>query len=47
MPNQLPTSETKSDDRPPLGGWRRLYAIVIGELILLIILFSLFARAFR
>ena len=47
MPTQLPTNETKSDERPPLGGWSRLYAIVIGELILLIVLFTLFARAFR
>lgn len=32
---------------PPLGSWSRLYAIVIGELVLLIVLFTLFARAFR
>jgi hypothetical protein len=35
------------EETPPLGGWPRLYAIVIGELALLVILFSLFARAFR
>jgi hypothetical protein len=34
-------------ERPPLGGWHRLYAIVLGELVLLIVLFTLFARAFR
>jgi hypothetical protein len=34
-------------ERPPLGSWTRLYAIVIGELALLILLFTLFARAFR
>jgi hypothetical protein len=31
---------------PPLGGWVRVYAIVLGELALLILLFTLFARAF-
>jgi hypothetical protein len=34
-------------ERPPLGGWPRLYALVIGELVLLIVLFTLFARAFE
>ena len=34
------------EERPPLGGWSRLYAIVLGELALLILLFTLFARAF-
>ena len=32
---------------PPLGSWRRMYAVVIGELVLLIVLFTLFAQAFR
>jgi hypothetical protein len=35
------------EEQPPLGDWRRLYVIVLGELALLIALFSLFARAFR
>ena len=39
--------DADSDKRPPLGGWPRLYALVIGELVLLIVLFTLFARAFR
>jgi hypothetical protein len=39
--------EAATEERPPLGGWSRLYAIVIGELVLLILLFTLFARAFR
>jgi hypothetical protein len=47
MANEYRPLDAESTDRPPLGGWPRLYAIVIGELILLILLFSLFARAFR
>ncbi len=39
--------ESDAEQQPPLGGWPRLYAIVIGELVLLIVLFTLFARAFR
>ena len=39
--------EGDSEEQPPLGGWPRLYALVIGELALLILLFTLFARAFR
>ena len=39
--------DAESAERPPLGGWPRLYALVIGELVLLIVLFTLFARAFR
>jgi hypothetical protein len=44
-----PTNRAAADaaEVPPLGSWRRLYAIVIGELALLILLFTLFARAFR
>jgi hypothetical protein len=38
--------ESAADERPPLGEWKRLYAIVLGELVLLILLFTLFARAF-
>jgi hypothetical protein len=36
-----------ASERPPLGSWRRMYAVVIGELVLLIVLFTLFAQAFR
>ena len=39
--------EADHEEQPPLGGWPRLYAIVIGELVLLVLLFTLFARAFR
>jgi hypothetical protein len=34
------------DVRPPLGTWRRLYALVLGVLALEIILLALVARAF-
>ena len=37
---------TPPEERPPLGSWGRLYAVVLGELLLLIVLFTLFARAF-
>jgi len=40
-------TEAETEKQPPLGGWTRLYAIVIGELVLLIVLFTLFANAFR
>jgi hypothetical protein len=40
-----PTSD--SEEKPPFGGsWRVLYAIVIGNLALLILLFYAFTRAF-
>ena len=33
---------------PPFGGtWNRLYAIVLGELALLVILFYIFTKAFE
>ena len=35
------------DERPPFGGsWRTLYAIVLLNLALLVVLFHLFTRAF-
>ncbi len=34
------------DVRPPLGSWRRLYALVLGVLGLEIILLAVVARAF-
>lgn len=34
-------------EQPPLGSWNRLYTIVLGELVLLVLLFTLFARTFR
>jgi hypothetical protein len=48
MPNDPRANDSSSaDEQPPLGSWRRMYALVIGELVLLIVLFTLFARAFR
>ncbi|HVR29885.1 MAG TPA: hypothetical protein VMS86_10180 [Thermoanaerobaculia bacterium] len=40
------TTARAAEERPPLGSWGRLYAIVLGELALLVLLFTLFARAF-
>ncbi len=35
------------EEQPPIGGsWRVLYAVVIGNLALLILLFYAFTRAF-
>ncbi|MGO8971543.1 MAG: hypothetical protein ACLQDQ_18450 [Myxococcaceae bacterium] len=34
------------DIPPPLGTWRRLYAVVLGVLVLEIVLLALLARAF-
>lgn len=40
-------SDPHSDDRPPFGkSWVPLYATVIGVLVALIVLFTLFTRAF-
>jgi len=36
-----------SDAGPPLGSWPRLYAIVVGMLVVEIALLWLLARAFR
>ena len=47
MPSAPEPIPADHEERPPLGGWPRLYAIVIGELALLVLLFTLFARAFR
>jgi hypothetical protein len=36
------------EERPPvLGTWNRLYALVVGALVLWILLFALFVRVFR
>lgn len=37
---------THGEPPPPLGTWRRLYALVLGVLALLIALFTLFTRHF-
>jgi hypothetical protein len=34
------------DERPPLGSWRRVYAVVIGNLVLCILLLLLFTKVF-
>jgi len=37
----------EGEEQPPFGGsWRILYAIVIGNLVVLILLFYAFTRAF-
>jgi len=42
-----PVPRMPSDDPPPLlGSWRRLYLLVIGWLLFLILIFYLFARRF-
>ncbi|MDP2884064.1 MAG: hypothetical protein Q8P51_03485 [Ignavibacteria bacterium] len=46
-PNSKPP-EVEPDSSPPfLRSWRRLYAVVLGELVVLIILFYLFTKAFE
>jgi hypothetical protein len=47
MADDTRRNDADAAEREPLGSWRRMYAVVIGELVLLIILFTLFARAFR
>ena len=43
---KLPTAPD-GEEPPPIGrSWRVLYAIVIGNLVLLILLFYMFTRAF-
>jgi hypothetical protein len=34
------------EEPPPLGSWGRMYALVLGVLAALILLFTLFTRAF-
>jgi len=37
----------ESDEAPPfLGSWRRIYAVVILNIAILLVLFFLFSRAF-
>jgi len=50
MQDQPPTIDLRppQEEPPPIGGtWVRLYAIVIGELALLVLLFHLFTTAFE
>ena len=39
--------EKNIEDKPPfLGSWNKIYSLVLGELIVLIVLFYLFTKAF-
>lgn len=39
--------ENQIEERPPfLGSWNNIYALVLGELIVIIALFYLFTKAF-
>ncbi|MFN8010790.1 MAG: hypothetical protein U0P81_05240 [Holophagaceae bacterium] len=38
--------EFKEGAPPFLGSWRNVYLLVLGELVLLIVLFKLFMKAF-
>ncbi|MDX1383349.1 MAG: hypothetical protein R3190_06870 [Thermoanaerobaculia bacterium] len=38
--------QPEPEDRPPLGSWGRIYAVVIGNLVLLILLLIWFTRTF-
>lgn len=43
----MPMTEPGKEDMPPiLGSWKRLYALVLGELLLCILLFRLFSWAY-
>ena len=47
MKETKPQTTPDGEEEPPFGGsWRVLYAIVIGNLVLLILLFYAFTRAF-
>ena len=42
-----PDKSAPEDEPPPFGGsWARLYAVVLGNLALLILLFYFFTKAF-
>jgi hypothetical protein len=43
----MPMNEPRNEEAPPLlGSWRWVYAVVLGELLLCILLFRLFSWAF-
>ena len=46
-PTPTDGSRESSDERPPLGTWRRMYALVLGALVLEVLLFYLFTRIFE
>jgi len=37
----------REDPPPVMGSWRRIYALVLGALVLWIILLAVFGRVFR
>lgn len=45
-PAETSENQQQPDDRPPLGSWSRMYALVLANLALLIVLFYAFTRAF-
>jgi hypothetical protein len=47
MSQQSPRPDTFQESPPILTSWRRLYAVVLGELAALIILFYFFTKAFE
>lgn len=44
-----PSPPTETNELPPsiFKSWRRLYSLVLGELVLLILLFYLFTKVFE
>jgi len=45
--NHTPFADHSEDRAPILGAWSRLYTAVIAELVVLIIVFYLFMKAFE
>jgi hypothetical protein len=46
-PQQNPPHDADEEAPPMFGSWRLLYALVLGELVLLILLLYFFRRAFE
>lgn len=45
--SQQPALPGQGEENPPVGGsWPRLYAVVLGTLLALVVLFYLFSRGF-
>lgn len=48
MANNNPPDQNLNDPPPPiLGGWKKLYAFVFMNLVILVILFYIFTRVFE
>ena len=44
---QEPEPHQETDEEPPpLGSWNRIYAVVVGSLVVVIVLLILFTREF-